>query len=701
MLLEFFARRPVIPALGLTALLWWPLLFSDRFTYVHTPDLTGQVLPWYQVQSRAWLEHVFPTWDPYAWGGQPLLAQAQPGAAFPLNWPLFWTPFDAEGKIQVRLVDLHYAAMHLLAALFAFLLARDLGRGGFASMVAGVAYACAGYVGSIGWPQMLAGAVWLPLTLLCFHRAWRLRSLAWAVLCGGSAGMSLLSGHHQTPYFGLLALGLVVCTEWFQDQDKRPRRIAILALVAGTAVLVGALQIMPALEYGGQAYRWVSLPDPVGPGDEVPYAAHAENRLYPITLLGLVVEPLAFQVNPFLGWLILLAALYGVATAWADARVRLYSLLGGAALLFSFGPFTPLHGWVYAFLPFADKARSPSHAIYVFQLAAILLAAFGIERFLQRRDEDAGLWRVAKRALIVFAFGSAALVYSRTPMGEMEADPGDAILYSAVMALGVAGIIAAWNGQALARRGVQALMLAVLACEMYSNIFPTLADKDDPKQNAMTAERYEEYRGVMEYLQSRPGPFRFELHPADGLNFNLGAWYGVEQIDGFLASVDRGYYDFFGKVGWTEGRLLMNTVYVVAQEKQREEQELVYEDPHTSWNVFRNPDARPRAWMEPQDGCSVAVDKPTAAGLPVRVSGVCSGRLVLAEPFVQGRLLRLEDGTTLRPEPHRAGLQSYEIDVSGGWSALAVYESPAVAWGGLLTLLGFAACLGAGFVVRR
>ena len=37
----------------------------------------------------------FPLWNPYIYGGHPLLASLQPGVLYPLNWPLIFLPFDA------------------------------------------------------------------------------------------------------------------------------------------------------------------------------------------------------------------------------------------------------------------------------------------------------------------------------------------------------------------------------------------------------------------------------------------------------------------------------------------------------------------------------------------------------------------------------------------------------------------------------
>jgi hypothetical protein len=110
--------------------------------------------------------------------------------------------------IRYRFIHVQRVLIHLLAALFAFALARELEFSNMAAVFAGLAFSCGGWLGSVVWPQMLNGAIWLPLTLMLFHRAARqqdrLRGLAYAVLCGGSVGMSLLTG---TTSAVLLAVG--------------------------------------------------------------------------------------------------------------------------------------------------------------------------------------------------------------------------------------------------------------------------------------------------------------------------------------------------------------------------------------------------------------------------------------------------------------------------------------------------------------
>src|SRR2546428_13136619 len=70
----------------------WKLVLTNQYTWLEGPDLANQVLPWFQFQAGEWHRGSFPLWDPNHWAGQPLLGQAQPGAADHLNCLLVSLP---------------------------------------------------------------------------------------------------------------------------------------------------------------------------------------------------------------------------------------------------------------------------------------------------------------------------------------------------------------------------------------------------------------------------------------------------------------------------------------------------------------------------------------------------------------------------------------------------------------------------------
>ena len=99
------ATGPLILLLIVTGFFW--KLLTRQFTWMDHPDMANQVLPWYQFQAESWHRGELPLWEPHVWGGQPLLGQLQPGAAYPLNWLLFLLPFR-NGHINLLAVQLAF-----------------------------------------------------------------------------------------------------------------------------------------------------------------------------------------------------------------------------------------------------------------------------------------------------------------------------------------------------------------------------------------------------------------------------------------------------------------------------------------------------------------------------------------------------------------------------------------------------------------
>src|SRR5450759_3246886 len=79
---------PIVVIFAITVILLWKIALTSQYTWINGPDYVNQVVPWFQFQAREWHAHRFPLWDPYHWGGQPLVGQDQPGAMYPLNWIL-------------------------------------------------------------------------------------------------------------------------------------------------------------------------------------------------------------------------------------------------------------------------------------------------------------------------------------------------------------------------------------------------------------------------------------------------------------------------------------------------------------------------------------------------------------------------------------------------------------------------------------
>jgi hypothetical protein len=559
---------------------YWKLTLTRQFEWMNGPDIAEQVLPWFQIQAQEWHAGRFPLWDPYLWTGQPLFGQAIPGAAYPLNWILFLLPLK-NGHIAGWALAWYYVAIHLMAAGFCYLFCRSLGRSRTASLAGGLVFSLSGFLGNTPWPVMMNGAVWIPLVFLFQLRASRgPRPAANAALSGMFLGIAFLSGHHQVPIFTALAwMGVWI---YFLARNRRLWLPAAVALLF--AGLSGAMQTLPAYEYGHLAKRWVGGPEPVTWNQPVPYSVHAHYDLKAFSLFGIVFPGVKMHFDPFLGVVAFSLALFAVTALWRDARVRLLAALALAVLLYALGHNSVFQGALYGVIPGLEKARSPSSAMVLFQFACAALAAFGIDE-LARSWSARGTWILAGFGALTLAIAEAMIFANNLTF---PAD--DRVILTAVIALAAAALFAAWRRQTLTATQARVLLILLLLLELGNTGQYSLADRSDRGQ-MQWLDKIHANDDIAEYLRKQPGFQRAEV-AGDAFEANWGAFHGVEMHGGQTASVTTNVLEseFFG----LNGRRMWGVAYTIAKDPPPDAGNEVFSGA-SGMKVFRR-DAFPRAW---------------------------------------------------------------------------------------------------------
>jgi len=506
---------------------YWKLLLTNQFTWLAGGDTTSQVLPWLQHQAREWHAGRIPLWDPNQWYGQPLIGQAQPGVAYPLNWLLFAMPLR-DGFIKTGWLNWYFVAIHLMAAWFAYLLARGFGVRRASAIYAGAAYSLLGWMGQTEWPQMLNGAVWAPLVLHFVFRACRGRA-TWssAVFGGVFLGMSWLSGHHQAPIFLSLACGAVFL--WNAAANRRLLAVAAVFFAAG--LCSGAAQILPAYEYGKNAVRWVGVADPIGWGTKIPWTVHKEFQTRPGDLLGIVLPGMHTHASPYAGATTLTLAIAGF-WLWRRRReTRWIAGAGAAALLFSMVETSPLHGILYSLLPLVEKARNPSAAVYLTSLTLAVLAALALDRLAR----DAALLKRVAKALVWFCAGTFAVRAGWALTHEYSALKEDRMLAVALCAVALALVLDSARRRKIspAAAAICATLLMVVEASNENGILmPAYLEKD--RVAPLTA--MSEHNDIAAFLRRQPGIPRAQVDD-QLIRYNFGDWHGIHTSGGYLASL--------------------------------------------------------------------------------------------------------------------------------------------------------------------
>ena len=574
---------PLILSLIVTGFFW--KLLTKQYTWVDQPDMAYQVMPWLQFQAVSWHRGEVPLWDPHEWGGQPLVGQLQPGAAYPLNWPLFLLPLK-DGHIQQIALNLYFVFAHVLAALFCFWLCRDLGLSGVASIAGGLAFALGGFAGNIGWLQILNGVVWIPLVaLFCLRSIRGRRPTASAALAGTFLGISFLSGHHQIPILAaLMASGFWL----YKIARNRMRAWKPVAAFCAFTILAGALQILPAYEYGSRAIRFVGLPYGIYWNQSVPYTIHAEASLPPLDVLGLVLGHFS-AYDAFMGLTAVTVALIGFCARFDSCEVRLLgaSVLGG--LLFAFGAFSVFHGAAYSAIPIVEKASFPEMALAIAQFGIAVLMAYGVDAI--RSAARLGRWWIP-----VLTFAGAlpwpVLAIAKTFRAETGREYERLAIFG-LAALSLAAILQGWKSQRL-RGGAAAILITGLALfELGTVTGDNYRHRDHP--GGFLAE-LSKNQDAIDFLRSQPDFERLELD-VKFVPANLGDWNGIDAMQAYLGGLTSNVAQI-ESLPVSESRIpeqLFSLTHYLGPKPVRDDQSEVFRS-SSGLVVYRNEGAFPRAW---------------------------------------------------------------------------------------------------------
>ena len=713
------------------AAFYWKLTLTYQYDWVWGPDIAQQVLPWFEEEARQMHHGRFPLWDPHSWAGQPMLGQAQPGAAYPLNWLLFLLPLN-KGYIDTAFLQWYFVAIRYMAALFCYLLCRDLKLSRTAAIAGALVFGLGAYVGTVMWPQMVNGAVWIPLVFLFLWRAVRgYRPLASAALCGLFWGISWLAGHHQVPIF----LSLAAAASWtYYAINKRSWRIFGLALVSISFMLsTAAFQILPAAEYGRLAKRWVGTPKALDWNQPVPYGVQQALSTSPFTAFGIVIPGIGDNATPFIGTVAFAFAAIGIAANWRRTEAKLAAALALSGFFYALGGHDVFQGMIYAVAPFVDKARTPAMAIVFFGFGAAVLTAFGVDWLGSSRESGLGRWAgwgLAGSGIFI----GGVLFYVFAAKGFSW--PGDDRPGITPLIAIVAGVLLlAWQRRTLNGNAARVLLMGLMLFELGNVSGADFADRNDYTQSRwLEATRSNE--DIVAFLDTQPRPLRIEMETEE-LGLNWPEYYNFDEIKSYLAGLTLNWTE---TEFWTpQERSLFGVRYTIGRSTKMPGAAEVF-DGKSGMKVFENPLAFPRAWAvhrvntvsSPAEGCRmirehldelrasaftvglreqvrlspcagadrVTVTRYEPGHITIRAAMACDGLVVLSDTFYPGwkaavdkRPAQIEEvDLTMRAVPVPKG--THEVQYT--YRPLSTYAGAAFSVSGVL-----GACVFAFFPGRR
>ena len=201
-------------------------------------DPAFQMLPWHQLSQEALRHWRLPLWNPYAFSGIPLMANAQSAPLSPFN--LLGLPFGV-----VHGFSLGMLAKLWVAGAGVALFVRQLGGRWWSGVAAGVAFALSSFMTIwLGSPHTAVAA----LVPWCFASAeWYVRSrsrLALAALAAAIAAQ-FLSGHPETSEHFVGGLAVYLLARLAGSPGSAGRRALGLTLAAAVGSALAAVQLLP------------------------------------------------------------------------------------------------------------------------------------------------------------------------------------------------------------------------------------------------------------------------------------------------------------------------------------------------------------------------------------------------------------------------------------------------------------------------
>lgn len=445
----------------LPALLAGSVLCPDDGTIFNTPLRVAA--------ANITLGGSLPLWNPYIFGGMPLLASAQGGLLFPPNW--FYLLFSPQAATNLMVVT-----SYMIAALGAYLYARRAGASVAGSVVTSLAWQWGGFlVGQIGHINVVQTGACLPWVLWALDGYGMKGERKWGVLLAVFVALQTFAGHQQTLVYSLLLAAAYAVAQARLVRESRARYLWSLALLAA-GVLLAAVQILPTFELLRNSLRAdssydfftsFSLPPRMLETFLAPYVAGGgDGRLFRAPYVG---PPYYGEMAGYVGALGLMLAACAVVFK-RDAKTKFWTAAALVCLLLALGRYAPFKFYkLIYYVPVLNLFRVPARHLMEAEFALAVLAGRGLTALTAARDGGRSVRRAAWVAACVVLLTFLVVTLGRpaefklarqAPVGLMRAPE----LFLPV----VVACLSAWALWAFARgrRGAALLLVALLACDL-------------------------------------------------------------------------------------------------------------------------------------------------------------------------------------------------------------------------------------------
>ncbi len=588
----------------------WLLFFWRLFTPVEADrvqlapgDFTLQFLVFRRFGLSELQQGRWPLWMPCVDSGYPYFADPQAASFYPpalINYAGHLLSGASEFSLSALQLE---AALHvLLAALLTYLFLRGEVHSRTAALIGALVFAFGGYL--TGYPVLqlaiLESAVWLPLALwaarrLAIKRDWRSTALLALPLA-----LSVLAGHPQTYTLIWYLTGIYFLYRVWRERSSWRKPLAHFAMAALLALMLSAIQLVPAFEFMRLSTR-----------ADLPYTVAGTG--FPLSDVWQMIVPGALShFSPlYVGLLPLALAVFAIGAygisrktnsrSITERDVAFWLVLALIGLLISFGSHLAIFDGLYWFMPGYRVFRNQERDALIVSFALAVLAAYGADVLLHSLTHWVRAWlrreiRWLVGLLILLGVASLVQVYLSAQNGSREW--ANQTTLAVILLVLSAGLLAL-----RAYRPVQPVWLAILIVGVVALDLITVdravnwVEPYDPfpPQPSLEAIRADASHDAV-----------FRLHNEQRLPGHAACTAGLNEVGG-ITPIHVGYYqDFIKQVPREVRWQLLNVNYVVTWrsvldghlgqpinatllDQQGEGKDAIY--------TYRLNEGQPRAWI--------------------------------------------------------------------------------------------------------
>src|ERR1051325_2686030 len=318
-----------------------------------------------------------PLWDPYIFSGMPLFATAQVGILYPLNW--FYVLFSPATATNLMVV-----ATYVVAALGAYLYARQIGAAIIGAVITSLAWQFGGaVVGQISHINIVHTAALLPWILWSVDRYAARAGIKRGAIISVFIAVQFFAGHQQAFVNSFLLVSAYVLVSALANRELRRRYLTGFIFLA-TGLLLAAVQILPTYELLRRSERSAatyefftsfSMPKRFILTFVAPYLmGGGDGRLFRAPYTGPPFYP------EMIGYVGVLAIMLGLTALLIkpDLRTKFWGAVAVICLLLAFGGYAPLRFYqLIYYVPLLNLFRVPARHLMEVDFALAVLAGRG------------------------------------------------------------------------------------------------------------------------------------------------------------------------------------------------------------------------------------------------------------------------------------------------------------------------------------